>query len=470
MTPNLDRTGHLIGGYKILRPIGHGGMGEVWAAEHELLGRRAAIKLLRHDRSQHDDTVARFFNEARAAAAISDPGIVQVLDFGRHVDGCPYIIMELLEGEPLDLRVGHAGKIDVRVALRWVRQAASAIGAAHARHIIHRDLKLANIFLARDPEVEGGERAKVLDFGIAKLSRDRLGATTRTNASALFGTPMYMSPEQCRGAGQVDQRTDIYSLGCVLFTLVTGALPFEVAGVGEMIAKHMFEPPPRASYFDRSIPDEVDALILRCMAKDPRTRYDDGNELATAIDGLLGSKLRSGFLSELANVPRSLRPSSPGHATFLCGESSSPIARPTTRRRPGLAIAGITLAIGMVGGWMAMARRTNPITDAIATSSLPVPSAPNLAISKVPDPPSIVIADARTWLDHTLSQLRMWSANIATVSHSTDAKRPTPRFAPVRNHPTKTPVVPPLPLSPRPVAAEPAKIPLGSDGIPTSRS
>src|SRR3954469_668524 len=234
-------VGTQVGAYRVLQQIGEGGMGTVWLAEHTMLGRRAAIKLLHPMFITRPDIVTRFFNEARAATAISDPGIVQIFDFGHHVDGTAYIAMEMLEGEPLDRRLRRLGRIPITDALRILRQVASTLGVAHTRGIVHRDLKPENIFLVHDPEVYGGERAKVLDFGIAKLSGDQ---HVKTQTSAVMGTPAYMSPEQCRGAGQVDQRSDVYALGCLMFALISGAPPFEADGGGEIIAMHLREAPP----------------------------------------------------------------------------------------------------------------------------------------------------------------------------------------------------------------------------------
>src|SRR5262245_5120753 len=155
-------VGAQVGAYKIVRKIGEGGMGAVWLAEHGLLGRRAAIKLL-HRGLSSPEVIARFFNEARAATAIPDPGIVQIFDFGHHTDGTAFIAMEFLDGEELDKRLRRMGKLPVADALRIMRQVASTVGVAHSRGIVHRDLKPSNIFLVRDPEVAGGERAKVLD-------------------------------------------------------------------------------------------------------------------------------------------------------------------------------------------------------------------------------------------------------------------------------------------------------------------
>jgi len=277
--------GTQIGAYRVLQQIGRGGMGTVWLAEHTILGRRAAIKVLHPTFTARPDIVTRFFNEARAATAIADPGIVQIFDFGYHVDGSAYIAMEMLEGEPLDRRLDRLDRLPCNDALRVIRQVASTLGVVHHSGIVHRDLKPENIFLVRDPEVAGGERAKVLDFGIAKLTGDQ---SIKTNTSAMMGTPAYMSPEQCRGAGQVDQRSDVYALGCVLFALLTGAPPFEADGAGEVIAMHLREPPPVPSSRVADLPPEVDAVMLRCLAKDPADRYASATELAAAIGRVLG--------------------------------------------------------------------------------------------------------------------------------------------------------------------------------------
>jgi serine/threonine-protein kinase len=277
--------GTQVGAYRVVQQIGEGGMGTVWLAEHTMLGRRAAIKLLHPMFTARPDIVARFFNEARAATAISDPGIVQIFDFGHHVDGTAYIAMEMLEGEPLDKRLGRLGRLPIADALRVMRQVASTLGVAHQRGIVHRDLKPENIFLVRDPEVIGGERAKVLDFGIAKLTGD---ANVKTSTSAVMGTPAYMSPEQCRGAGQVDQRSDVYALGCMMFALISGAPPFDVEGAGEIIAMHLREPAPALSSRVYGVPPELESIVQRCLAKDPAYRYASGTELAAVIGGMLG--------------------------------------------------------------------------------------------------------------------------------------------------------------------------------------
>jgi eukaryotic-like serine/threonine-protein kinase len=272
-------AGTPIGAYRIVKLLGAGGMSEVFVAEHALLGRRAAIKVLRARLSRQSDVVQRLFNEARIMTAIANPGIVQIFDFGFHVDGSAYIVMELLEGEALDARLARRGPLAIAEALGLVRQVASALWAAHAFGVVHRDLKPENIFLARDHEVAGGERAKILDFGIATLIGEDASVARE---SVVLGTPSFMSPEQCRGAGTVEQRSDVYSLGCVLFTMITGRPPFAQAAPAELLALHQLEPAPVPSQHAPGIPEVVDHLVLRCMAKDPTERFTAG-ELARVI-------------------------------------------------------------------------------------------------------------------------------------------------------------------------------------------
>jgi eukaryotic-like serine/threonine-protein kinase len=277
--------GETVGSYRIVGKLGEGGMGAVYVAHHALLGRKAAIKVLLPALSRQPEVVERFFNEARAVTSMSDPGIVQIFDFGYHTDGSAFIVMELLEGEPLDRRLARRGRLPVVEALRIGRQVAISLATAHSRGIVHRDLKPENVFLVRDSEVAHGERAKLLDFGIAKLSGE--GNISKTGTGALLGTPTYMSPEQCRGAGEVDHRSDIYALGCLLFHLLTGAPPFLGEGIGDVIAAHLREPAPSPASRVAGVPAALDALVRRCLAKAAGDRPASMSELAGAIDQLL---------------------------------------------------------------------------------------------------------------------------------------------------------------------------------------
>ena len=346
-------------------------MGAVWLAQHAMLGRRAAVKILHKDYSARSEMVSRFFNEARAATAISDPGIVQIFDFGHHTDGTAYIVMELLEGEALDKRIRSRGPMPIDSALRIIRQVATSLSAAHARGIVHRDLKPENIFLVRDAEVAGGERAKILDFGIAKLQGDRQG--WRTETSQVMGTPLYMSPEQCRGAGMVDHRTDIYSLGCVLFVLVTGRPPFLAEGSGDLIAMHLREAPPKASTYNVRVTHEIDQLIDRCLAKDPNQRFSSGTDFASAITNLLSTQ--SSIPPVHTPVPNPL-PGVAKNATTL-SSSSGMIAMqarkpaPTRAGSRGLRFVGLaaTLVAAAVVGFIVVSSGKDDETKTAANDT-----------------------------------------------------------------------------------------------------
>jgi len=239
--------------------------------------------VLRPQLTADQEIVTRFFNEARALTQINDPGIVQVFDFGYDAQSNAYIVMELLDGEPMDKRIVRQGPFTLLSGLRLAKMLARSLATAHAKGVIHRDLKPENIFIVGDLAVTGGERAKILDFGIAKMS-DASGTHARTQTGMLMGTPIYMSPEQCRGAGGVDSRTDIYSLGCVMMTMLTGRPPFWAEGVGDLIMMHMTTPAPLASTREPALPGVVDSLIDLCLAKNPNERFQTMAELAEAID------------------------------------------------------------------------------------------------------------------------------------------------------------------------------------------
>jgi eukaryotic-like serine/threonine-protein kinase len=350
------REGSPIGPYRIVRKIGEGGMGAVYLGEHTLIGRRAAIKVLLPELSSRRDSVDRFFNEARATTAISDPGIVQVFDFGFTPDKVAYIVMELLEGEQLNVRLARLRALTPADALRITRQAAGSLGAAHAAGIVHRDLKPENLFMIRDPEALGGERPKILDFGIAKLG-DEMPDRVKTRTGVVLGTPVYMSPEQCHGANRVDHRADIYALGCVLCHLLTGRPPFDLSGVGAIISAHLREPPPRPSSRITPLPPEIDELVLRCLAKSPDERFATMLELQQACDAILvlvsrGSarnhSMPSGSMPMPMAIPTPvLTPSTPPEAgrTTLSTSSGQSLGG-VPRRRLGMWIAAAALAGG----------------------------------------------------------------------------------------------------------------------------
>jgi serine/threonine protein kinase len=273
-----------VGAYRLLSVLGEGSMGTVYVGEHTLLGRRAAIKVLLPELSANDEAVQRFFNEARAITQIADPGLVQVFDFGHHTDGSAYIVMELLDGETLDKRLQRLGRFDPLECIRLTKLMCSAIAAAHAKGVVHRDLKPENILIVGDAGVTGGERPKILDFGIAKLSRSEqsVPGDFTTLEGMLMGTPLYMSPEQCRG-DEVDHRADIYSLGCVLMMMLTGQPPFDYESSFKLLKAHRRETPPLVASRMPGVPDVFDCILQRCLAKLPENRYQSMTELLVAL-------------------------------------------------------------------------------------------------------------------------------------------------------------------------------------------
>jgi serine/threonine-protein kinase len=280
MTTSHDIIGH----YRLLGKVGEGGMGALYAARHLTMGHYAAIKRLLPDRAGDRTREARLLHEARAAAIVDHPGVVKVFDQGVLEDGSSYIVMELLRGETLAERLERCGRLDLLTALIFVRQIGRAMAAAHRSGVVHRDLKPGNLFIVADAEVEGGERIKVLDFGIAKLGSE-------STSPGYVGTPAYMPPEQWHTAGDVDARTDVYALGCVLFEMICGRRAFPGRETIECFELHCFQPPPMAKEIDPLFPEEIDDLIRTALAKDPDVRFQSMQELTGAVEEIRSRRL-----------------------------------------------------------------------------------------------------------------------------------------------------------------------------------
>jgi serine/threonine protein kinase len=287
--PQLPSPGDiLLGKYRAEGVLGRGGMGVVVAARHLSLDERVAIKFLLPDRLGDDESIQRFLREARAAVRIRSQHIARVTDVGTMENGAPYMIMEYLEGRNLQDVVAQDGPLPVALVVDLVLQASEALAEAHAQGIIHRDVKPSNLFLSR--HADGSACVKVLDFGISKMPGSHDHALTRTGA--VFGSPLYMSPEQLRSARDVDARTDIYSVGVVLYQSLTGRVPFAADDLPQLVYKIMNEAPVSPRALRAEIPATLEQAILTAMARDRESRFPTIADLASAIAPLGSSSAR----------------------------------------------------------------------------------------------------------------------------------------------------------------------------------
>ena len=285
----LLEPGQLLGNYQIIRKLGQGGMGAVFEAVHTKISRRVAIKLLHVHLSSRPEFASRFVNEARSVNLIPDQGLVQISDYGQMPNGAPYIVMEFLEGETLGKRIERmGGRLPVEDVIRLGGQVAASLAAAHKSNITHRDLKPDNVMIVPDTHMPGGERTKLLDFGIAKIAEGVEPEQLRTATGVVIGTPIYMSPEQCRGDSDLNPQSAVYSLGVMLFAMLVGQPPFSGTGMGDIMGKHIHVPPPSLRSLSPSVPSKLSALIDRMLAKERAQRPS----MAEVAD-ILGARKRS---------------------------------------------------------------------------------------------------------------------------------------------------------------------------------
>jgi eukaryotic-like serine/threonine-protein kinase len=311
---DLERIGTTVGNYHLQDILGRGGMGTVFSGEHVYIGKKVAVKVLHPQFARYEDAVKRFLREARAASSINHPNIVDVTDFGPMPDGGVYFVMEYLHGTSLEDIIDKNGALPLHRALNVANQMALALAAAHDKGIVHRDLKPDNIMLIRKPGRRDIIRAidtdpddssptgrfviekeseydfvKILDFGIAKvITRDET-SPGQTLAGAVFGTPEYMSPEAARGE-EVDHRADIYSVGVILYDMVTGRPPFEAGAAAEVLAMQINQvpPPPRQAAPHVEITEAAERLILKAMAKVPEHRHQNMDDFRAELQGCYG--------------------------------------------------------------------------------------------------------------------------------------------------------------------------------------
>ena len=359
-----------IGPYRVLRKIGEGGMGLVLEAVHTQIERRVAIKLLLPEHARDAVLTERLFREALAVNRIEHPCVVQISEHGQLPDGTVYLVMEFLRGQTLAAWMeAHPGPAPVRMVVGLGAQLTSALAAAHDKAVIHRDLKPENLMLLADVSglsQQDAPRLKILDFGIAKLSRGPAKsqkAMTATNV--LMGTPQYMAPEQGQGAVYASDKSDVYSLGVILFELLTGRLPFDAPSVEQLIKMHLFKEPPRLREVAPSVPAELADRVQAMLEKEKDAR-PTMRELQREFERLL----RSGALEAAVGPRASAVPKTDGQ---------SPIAR---RRSPAWILAAGALLLAGGATVLVLRLRTGPAeTPAVhsgdagsATAQSPVPS------------------------------------------------------------------------------------------------
>jgi serine/threonine protein kinase len=436
--------------YRVERVLGQGGMGLVVAARHLELGELFAVKFLLPEAIANAEAMERFHREARASARLKGQHVVKVHDVGRLSTGAPYIVMEYLEGSDLKTVLRERGPLPAVEAALILLQACEAITEAHAIGIVHRDIKPANLFLAELPV--GGPCVKVLDFGISKQTAPDSGDITKTGAA--LGSPAYMSPEQMLSSRSADARSDIWSLGAVLYELVTGVSPFAAEVVTEVIARVLKNEPVPPSRLRPELPEWVDAIVMRCLKKEPGERFSSVEELTEALRQsaeLPPSTRRSLSSSRVSGAPRSSTAGSKSATASVTNVTWGRSALPSQAQRgPGragaLVAAGLTV-VAIVGAlWFAKrsegaaAAPQPPTVDgvearqvAVTTPAPGVAANPSASTSEAPQAPQAPEASAAPPSTAEVAPASSGSAKAtakASPKGSTVAAGTTPEKAP----------------------------------------
>jgi len=363
--------GRMAGEYRLRRKLGEGGFGAVYEAEHPVLKRRAAVKVLHRAAGRDSEAVLRFISEAQAANHIRSRNIIDIFSFGRLPDGRHFYVMDLLEGEPLDQFLSRELRLDVATTVQLLRPIAEALDAAHAAGVVHRDLKPQNIFLTWD--ANGDTVPKLLDFGMAKLLGD---SPVQTLSGTPMGTPLYMSPEQARG-DKVDGRSDVYALGVLGHELLTGRLPITGDSTVVVLMAHILQAPPRMSEVRPDLPAALDEPILRMLDKNPSARPATAG---AALAALVEAAERSGIVVP-AGMPHLRRPPPAVLTGDFEGAAGAPEAddlhgsSPMHGRLQGARwrILGVAVALGLVVAYFG-GRKMNPPASSHSTASVAPPA------------------------------------------------------------------------------------------------
>jgi serine/threonine-protein kinase len=395
------RVGKLLGGkYRLVRLLGAGGMGEVYEAQHELIGRRFAIKFLHPQLASNTEVVARFQREAQAAGGLENENIAAVVDAGTADDGAPYLVMEYLDGEDLAHLLVRGGALPLSRAVFIMIQACRGLAAAHRRGIVHRDLKPENLYICR--RNDSSDLVKVLDFGIAKLHTGR-ASTSLTQTGTTMGTPYYMSLEQARGARDVDHRTDIYALGVILYEMLSGAKPHPGESYNAILYHVLTQEPAPLDSMRPDLPSGMSAIVRKAMAREPGDRYASVAEFMEALipfsgrsvtplrsqAGLpvvMGATMQSPVSLRAMAVPAPLKAETPEIPDDVPAGSRSRVVVWATS-------AAVAVLLVVLGLWFGLHREPKQQAAAPAPPALPVPApVPAPTPAPTPAPPLVPVA------------------------------------------------------------------------------
>ena len=395
----------IAGKYRVVRRIGTGGMGQVFSAIHLELGEHVALKFLRREAMAHPELVRRFALEARAAARIRSEHVARVFDVGQLEGGVPFIVMEFLEGQDLAEVIAERGALPIQTAVDYMLQVCEGLASAHAKGIVHRDIKPENIFLASAGSLQAS--IKILDFGVSKVALDGSIAPSErrfVQTTLPVGSPAYMSPEQIRDCGEVDQRTDIWSLGCTFFEILTRKVPFDAPTLVQLGVAILEQEPVPLRRERPGAPLELEAIIARCLSKDPDARFSNVAEVAQALAPFASERAR--IYAERCNFLFPLDP---------CGEpqrgvthdSIPALARDPSRTVPAMGLRVRTEATGRrrwrLGGWLALgvaavgawslSRSPIDVPPIEATAASAAPALAATVTTPLPQPEPVVNAE-----------------------------------------------------------------------------
>ncbi|MEO6953964.1 MAG: serine/threonine-protein kinase [Polyangia bacterium] len=392
----MSLIGKQVGNYLIKAKLGEGGMGTVYLGEHPGIGKRVAVKVLLEELASKEDIVTRFFNEAKAVNDIGHENIVDVIDFGKMKSDAGvdivYFIMEYLDGESLAQRIRSAGLLFDETT-HIIRQCCDGLAASHAKGVVHRDLKPENIYLCRRGQDKNF--TKILDFGIAKLTGDGGTSSHKTRTGLVIGTPTYMSPEQCEGRGLIDSRSDVYSLGVVLYELLTGRVPFPGEGFGEILVAHLTKEPELPSTLNPAIPPELEAIVMHAIEKDRARRFQTMEEFGAALADA------AGHMASYQVLPASTAAGSTNTAQTRVGPAATSTgSRPTTlsgaaaelggsapHRSRGMLFVGATAVVVAAVGITLLATGKKPppnvVTSQVREPVVPVAAPKDAAVRLV---------------------------------------------------------------------------------------